>query len=237
MNGRITCTDGNSVLSVVTDRSQGGSSMVDGSVELMIQRRLQTDDRRGVGEPLNEPGLDATGSGLIVRGLHRVSLTPTATAAAVGKAALQDVTFRPQLTFSSLSSTTPTQWLSAHTGTFSGLAAPLPANVHLLTLQALSSTTVLVRLAHLFEVDEDAALSKPVNVDLSTILGPSVAPLSACEERTTPGAKPLASVRIMTVDIEGEGASTWPTLPAPPAGAAQTVTLNPMDIRTFACTA
>lgn len=37
------------VLSVVTDRSQGGSSMVDGTVELMLHRRMLKDDGRGVG--------------------------------------------------------------------------------------------------------------------------------------------------------------------------------------------
>lgn len=52
-----------STMSIVTDRSQGGASIADGSLEVMIQRRLQHDDGRGVGEPLNETGLD--GSGLI----------------------------------------------------------------------------------------------------------------------------------------------------------------------------
>jgi hypothetical protein len=68
------------VLSIVTDRSQGGSSMSDGSLELMVQRRLQNDDNRGVGEPLNETGLNANGVGLVVRGVHRVCLNTAAKA-------------------------------------------------------------------------------------------------------------------------------------------------------------
>ena len=48
-------------LSVVTDRSQGGASISDGSLEVMLQRRLLHDDGRGVGEPLNETGLDGNG--------------------------------------------------------------------------------------------------------------------------------------------------------------------------------
>ena len=39
---------------VLTDRSQGGSSINDGDVELMLHRRLLHDDAFGVGEALNE---------------------------------------------------------------------------------------------------------------------------------------------------------------------------------------
>jgi hypothetical protein len=34
--------------------SQGGASLVDGQIELMVQRAIMKDDSRGVGEPLNE---------------------------------------------------------------------------------------------------------------------------------------------------------------------------------------
>lgn len=69
---------------VVTDRAQGGSSLSDGQIELMLHRRLLHDDAFGVGEALNET---AYGEGLIVRGRHWLvagSLTqhPTVRAAA-----------------------------------------------------------------------------------------------------------------------------------------------------------
>jgi hypothetical protein len=41
-------------LTVLTDVSQGGSSLADGTLELMVHRRIQDDDSRGVQEPLNE---------------------------------------------------------------------------------------------------------------------------------------------------------------------------------------
>ena len=50
----------------MTDRSQGGSSLAEGEIELMVHRRLLYDDSLGVGEALNETGSD--GNGLVVRG-------------------------------------------------------------------------------------------------------------------------------------------------------------------------
>ncbi|XP_062099161.1 alpha-mannosidase At3g26720-like [Humulus lupulus] len=46
--------DSISELSVLVDRSVGGSSLVDGQMELMLHRRLLHDDSRGVGEVLND---------------------------------------------------------------------------------------------------------------------------------------------------------------------------------------
>jgi len=40
----------------MNDRSQGGSSLNKGEIELMIQRRILHDDDRGLGEALNETG-------------------------------------------------------------------------------------------------------------------------------------------------------------------------------------
>ena len=236
VNARITTADVNTglTLSVTVDRSQGGASMVDGSIELMVQRRLQHDDSRGVGEPLNETGLDASGDGLVVRATHRLSLEPAAAAPAAGKRSVQAAMFPPQLSFSPLAAgASPAAWLVAHKGTWSGVTAPLPDNVHLLTTHAHSPTEVLIRLAHLFEVGEDATLSLPATINLTTLF--SNITLAGCYETTTPGLQPLSTVPIRTVQIAGEGASTWPTLPPPPVGAAQTVIIKAMEIRTWLC--
>ena len=43
--------DGTHELAVLTDVTQGGSSLQDGALEFMVHRRLQADDNRGVQEP------------------------------------------------------------------------------------------------------------------------------------------------------------------------------------------
>ncbi|XP_033249545.1 lysosomal alpha-mannosidase isoform X1 [Drosophila miranda] len=52
-------------ITLLNDRSQGGTSLEDGELELMLHRRLLNDDAFGVGEALNE---EQFGKGLIARG-------------------------------------------------------------------------------------------------------------------------------------------------------------------------
>lgn len=56
----------------MNDRSQGGSSLNEGEVEFMQNRRLNVDDWRGMGEPLAE--LDASGTGISVPATYYVQL-------------------------------------------------------------------------------------------------------------------------------------------------------------------
>ncbi|CAF4718267.1 unnamed protein product, partial [Rotaria magnacalcarata] len=63
---------------IFVDRSEGGGSISNGSMEIMLHRRTLNDDSLGVGEPLNET---AYGQGLVVRGRHILILeTPEASA-------------------------------------------------------------------------------------------------------------------------------------------------------------
>lgn len=52
---------------MLTDRSQGGTVMRPGEIEIMIHRRLLADDGRGVDEPLNETDADKQGLRQLVR--------------------------------------------------------------------------------------------------------------------------------------------------------------------------
>jgi len=51
----------NERLAVIPDRAEGGTSLSEGTIELMLHRRLLCDDTRGVDDPLNETDWDGKG--------------------------------------------------------------------------------------------------------------------------------------------------------------------------------
>ena len=65
-------TNSNMQMTVMNDRSQGGSALEAGSIELMQDRRLLLDDHRGVGEALNET--NASGEGIQVNAKYYVQI-------------------------------------------------------------------------------------------------------------------------------------------------------------------
>jgi len=48
-------------LAVIPDRAEGGTSLTEGTIEVMLHRRLLCDDTRGVDDPLNETDWDGKG--------------------------------------------------------------------------------------------------------------------------------------------------------------------------------
>lgn len=56
----------------MNDRAQGGSSLEEGKLSLMQNRRIFQDDGRGVGEALDET--NAFGNGIIVRAQYHIQL-------------------------------------------------------------------------------------------------------------------------------------------------------------------
>lgn len=110
-------------------------------------------------------GLD--GLGLIVRGSHTVSIDAAAAAGANRRAAVAESIHAVQMNVAPLTAASVPAWLSAHHANYTGLVAPLPANVHLLTVHSLGPSTLLLRLSHSFEVGEDATLSGNVTIHLA----------------------------------------------------------------------
>uniref|UniRef100_A0AAR2JS97 Alpha-mannosidase n=1 Tax=Pygocentrus nattereri TaxID=42514 RepID=A0AAR2JS97_PYGNA len=153
INSRAFIKDGKAQLTVVTERSQGVSSIYNGSLEIMLHRRLLRDDYRGVGEPLSEPG--EFGNGLVVRGRLLLTLTPPETAADSHRPLAQGLVLQPLLSFQE-GAPKPT----------SKLEAALPPAVHLLTLSQWDSESVLLRLEHQYESGESKAFSQPVTLNL-----------------------------------------------------------------------
>ncbi|XP_059158646.1 lysosomal alpha-mannosidase-like isoform X2 [Physella acuta] len=171
--------DGKLQFTVLTDRSQGGVSLDDGDVEIMVHRRLLYDDAKGVGEPLNETGID--GKGLIIRGTHYLVLDNVETSASIYRPLAQEIFLQPQVTFSDLK-VEPSVYVQLFRTQWSALATSLPKNVHLLTLEQFRHTgpvpspgpsvPYLIRFEHFYEKGEDATLSNPVTFDIQNIFAP-----------------------------------------------------------------
>ncbi|XP_051827566.1 lysosomal alpha-mannosidase [Antechinus flavipes] len=230
VSSRLYITDGRVQLTVLTDRSQGGSSLKDGSLELMVHRRLLLDDNRGVGEPLLEPG-DEPGVGLVVRGRHLVLLDTVEAAAAGHRLQAQREALAPQLVLAPAGKGTPYSPGSPALTQFSGLRRELPPAVHLLTLARWGPSAVLLRLEHIFERGEDRMfnLSQPVTLDLQDLF--SAFTITHLEE-TTLSADQLLSKATRLQWRTSPGGGPAPLQPAP-ALDPSAVTLQPMEIRTF----
>uniref|UniRef100_A0A3Q1H5Q8 Alpha-mannosidase n=1 Tax=Anabas testudineus TaxID=64144 RepID=A0A3Q1H5Q8_ANATE len=217
INSRAFIKDDVDQLTVVTDRSQGGGSIQNGSLEIMLHRRLLYDDVRGVGEPLNETS-DIFPEGLIVRGRLLLSLEHPAAAADLHRPMAEQEVLQPLLAFVDGD-------LMTHC-TFSGLQAALPPAVHLLTLTQWDKDSVLLRLEHQFQSRESKLNSQPVTVNLQklfstlVVLGVSELNLSANQWKDK-------MTRFDWTPQKGTGPlqtgypSEWE------------VTLRPMEIRTF----
>uniref|UniRef100_A0A8C3JQ21 Alpha-mannosidase n=1 Tax=Calidris pygmaea TaxID=425635 RepID=A0A8C3JQ21_9CHAR len=221
VNSRIFIKDKKFQLTVLTDRSQGGSSIFDGSLELMVHRRLLYDDNRGVGEPLVELG--ANRQGLVVRGRHLVLLDTVESSAERHRLLAQELFMAPYVVLA------PGGGSSYGRGQpslqqFSGLRQELPPNVHLLTLAPWGAGTLLLRLEHQFERGESANSSQPVTIDLLTLF--SAFAITSLQEMSLGGDLPLDAVSRLV----------WtPSRPVPKLDPSR-VTLQPMEIRTFLAT-
>ncbi|KAL7059478.1 hypothetical protein AAHC03_013087 [Spirometra sp. Aus1] len=108
---------------VYPDRAEGGSSLQDLEVELMVHRSTAVDDGLGVGEPLVERGV---AGGLIVKGTHTLKLGPLRTLEDEDAMMAQEIS-RPTLPLFLASAVPPPE------EQFSLLARPLPTGIHLLT--------------------------------------------------------------------------------------------------------
>ncbi|KAL4419672.1 hypothetical protein ABPG75_006770 [Micractinium tetrahymenae] len=169
--------DGSRQLAVLTDRAQGGASLRNGQMEVMLHRRTLKDDWRGVEEPINETACGCTKchcTGLVARGKHWLVLSPRDEAARPRRSLQQELNDPALLAFAPI----PHQIGSAGgPGGRVGLRRTfslseghiLHSNVHLLTLKDTGSS-YLVRLAHLYQEGEDPSLCRPITENLSAVL-------------------------------------------------------------------
>ncbi|CAB3234741.1 unnamed protein product [Arctia plantaginis] len=144
-------------MTVLTDRSVGGSSLVEGEIELMVHRRLLWDDAFGVGEALNET---AAGKGLVVRGKHRVYITKNKDNL---KKNVLGMHLSPHLLVSDAHTIHLEDWLKLNND-FNFVNNDLPNGVHLLTLEPWNEK-LLIR----FENYLDKGPNSDVEIDLGSI--------------------------------------------------------------------
>lgn len=155
--------------SILVDRAVGGSSILDGQLELMLHRRLLKDDGKGVAEALNETvcAYDKC-IGLIAQGKYYFKLDHLGEGAKWRRSFGQQIYSPLLLAFSEQGED---NWFNSHVPSFSGMDSSysLPENVAMITLQELGDGEVLLRLAHLYEVGEDKDLSSMANVELKKL--------------------------------------------------------------------
>lgn len=163
-------------VAVLTDRAEGGSSLKDGELELMLHRRCLHDDGFGVAEALNETAFN---EGLVVRGSHYVVLGSTSntnpggkTVAAQERDLIQQKLLSAWTFLSNADDITIEQFRTKYKTSHSSLTRSLPDNVQILTLEPWKGNTFLLRLEHVLEINEDPVLSKPITVDLKNLFSP-----------------------------------------------------------------
>uniref|UniRef100_A0AAV1T648 Alpha-mannosidase n=1 Tax=Peronospora matthiolae TaxID=2874970 RepID=A0AAV1T648_9STRA len=222
-------------LNVVTDRAQGVASLVDGQVEVMVHRRLLADDNKGAGEHLNETESvydEATKAyvtkGLVVRGNLFISVDSADDGMRSMRSKMESTFFRPLTVYRkpvSLDVEAKVPWLTV--GEF-------PPNVGLTTLQEQSKQCVMVRLSHLYAVDEHSSLSKPVTVDFTALFSVKNSVVSEVTELVLTGTKELSqeSKELNTLEWKTtDEAYDWSPRTLPVTGTS--VTLQAIEVRAF----
>ncbi|WJX41060.1 alpha-mannosidase [Trifolium repens] len=232
INLGIYLKDNSKEFSVLVDRSVGGSSILDGQLELMVHRRLLVDDSRGVAEALNETVCVSNKcTGLTVLGKYYFRIDP------VGEGARWRRTFGQEIYSPFLLAFTESEgnWGDSHVTTFSGIDSSysLPENVAIITLQDLGDGKILLRLAHLYEIGEDAHLSVKSSVELKKVFHNkqinkvTEVSLSANQERAEMERKRLVW------KVKGSSREPQVSRGGPVDPEKLIVELAPMEIRTF----
>ena len=243
VNAAIFIEDTASAFSVVTDRTQGGTSLMDGSVELMVQRRTLADDGRGVGEPMNETegGISPyppygkaqrVGEGVVIKGTHRIMVGNNGGAKLARS--MMDGAFAEPLVF--VGSSPSDESVPFQVPNISGLQDELPPNIMLITLARLydaPSTTFLLRLSHQYGAGEDELLSQPSSVNIPSLFqGYNVVNVV---EKTLTGNQDYESWMRRRLDWTGGNADMSESRNAELLDL-DVVLLKPLDIRTFEIT-
>uniref|UniRef100_A0A240SWY6 Alpha-mannosidase n=1 Tax=Glossina morsitans morsitans TaxID=37546 RepID=A0A240SWY6_GLOMM len=151
ITGRIVLEDDKKRMTLLNDRAQGGSCLGDGTLELMLHRRLLHDDSRGLGEPLN----DTT----VARGKIYMILNSADNDTATEERLIQQELHLPVWLFFSRS------FLNVNS-TVNGNFSSLPEGIEVLTLEPFTSLKTLLRLENMFDKSSITFNLKPFLMSL-----------------------------------------------------------------------
>lgn len=223
VNSLMSLDDGTNEMAVAIDTSVGGSSMVDGQLELMVHRRLQHAQRGGL-NPLNEtmcmcnyigmrqkrepgqalkPGMcpncpDGDPSLPPVHGCDCEGMTIRGTMGLVFDR-IEDAhaTRRQVVERLNFAPTLAFTKGTVETPSMSLVSKALPMNVKLMTLTSnyadINDGKLLLRLAHKYQVGEHPLLSQPATFSLAEVFGAVGFRITAATETTLTANQPKES--------------------------------------------
>jgi len=210
-------TDYSQNLGVIGDRSRAAASLQDGSIEMLVHRRLLHDDGRGVGEALNEDTRIISENAVIVNdGDFNLTLR-----------VVQQVLQNPCAVFYGTTgdiASAPPQ-LSSNVN--------LPPGVALLSREFQPDGNLVVRLQNIYAIG-DGAHAAPVSVDLMSVFPQGTKAFGSVVEMDINAARRLSDVSRLSWMTDGDQGSHRTKLGGPLQGTS--VTLAPMEIRTFLLT-
>jgi alpha-mannosidase len=224
MTTAVRIEDAQMSLAVLTDRSQGVSSMSDGSIEICLHRRTLT----GL-MALDEPGDD--GRGLVITGRHFILLNPPQLQADALRL-LQSQVYAPSVVELAPVTMTANEYIDTHRTQDTYLKSPLPNNVDLLTLTVHDNNqnTLLIRLAHLFAINDQSDLAQPVTIDMSQLFKRNLVSL---KEVSLTANQPVENVRKTQWQLSQKTTDTANNPIQRGSLNDTSVTITPMEIRTF----
>jgi len=199
----------------------------DGQLDLMVHRRLLYDDRRGVGEPLNES--------MQVRTTEYAYIDSITYSARRQRALTLELNYPAHLLFVTGFAGNANSFFASYQTDYVAMTRSLPPNIHLQTLRTLDTGETILRLNHIFAVGEDPVYSKRTSVDLANLF--TNLQIVEIREMQLTAVEPASDVHRYTWKVSGDPNSShgMKTLgnwyPSPLAGLV--VELDPMDTRTF----
>jgi lysosomal alpha-mannosidase len=206
VNTRIFIQDQNQdeQLTIITDRSQGGSSLKPGELEVMVNRRTTHDDGRGVNEALDED--------IVVRGKFWIFFDTIANSAESHRLYAERLQnpLAPFFTSGDVKLVGP-----------SSSGDELPENLHLITYETREKGHILLRIGHLFAEGESEQYSATVKIDLEKIFGVEIV-----EELSLSANQELCKMKRLSWNGENKN-------PQSSIVSGSVVQIAPMEIRTY----